>query len=126
MEAKIVYIKDLCPSCINRWKAKEAASRLIGYVQNAKPLVIDLGHIEILSFSFLDELIFWLAASANMRNVIFRIDNATLKDKLARIVAIRNVDLYYQYNGKPAILLKPKKLHLYKTTFQMSKKLLKP
>ena len=123
MEANLIDIKDLCSSCMTRVRGRETASKLIEYVQNDKSLIINLNNVDILSFSFLDELIFWLAASANMRNVIFRVDSEIVQDKLARIVAIRDVVLFYQHDNKPAMLLESKKLQPYNTILKSSKKL---
>lgn len=57
---------------------------------------VDTTRAEFLSFSFLDELIFWLAGSRNMGKAVFIIDNTVIEDKLSRIAAIRGVDVHYK------------------------------
>ena len=120
MREKIINIERLAHPCITRERGKEAALKLLKHINNDR-VVIDLNNVEMISFSFLDELVFWLAGSANMRNIIFRLDDQIVHDKLARIVAIRKVLLYYQTGNQMPQLLKPKEFKPYESQFMPTK-----
>ncbi len=58
--------------------------------------------------SFLDDVIFSLAASTNIRNVVFQTDDPTVLEKLARIAPIRHVIIRYQDENNEVQILTPK------------------
>lgn len=124
MSEKIMNIDQLARPCITRERGKEAATKLLKYL-NDNRIVLDLNNVEILSFSFLDEFIFWLAGSANMRNIVFRVNDQIICDKLARIVAIRQMWLYYQTGNEKPHLLEPKESKSYKANYIPNKDLLR-
>ena len=115
MEKKI-HITRLANPCITRERGKEAVNNLRKYM-NDNSVLIDLNNVEILSMSFLDEFIFWLAGSASMRKIVFLVNDPTVYDKLARIAEIRNVWVYYQDSDNKIREISPKKSTLYKTKF---------
>jgi len=100
-------ITDLTHSCLTRPRAKEAVYEILKQMNNA-PLYINLKEAELISMSFLDDLIFYLAASANVRNVVFQTDDSTVLEKLARIASIRYIKIRYQYENNEVQILAPK------------------
>jgi len=115
MENKI-HITELANPCITRERGKEAVNNLRKYMKD-NSVLIDLNNVEILSMSFLDEFIFWLAGSAVMRKVVFLVNEPTVYDKLARIAAIRNVWVYYRDSNNENREISPKKSISYKAKF---------
>ena len=119
----ILNIENLSYPCVTRTRARDAASKLLSQIDNA-PIVVYLDNVEILSLSFLDEFIFYLAASANMKNVVFQTVDPLLLDKLARVAAIRHVKIRYETDDNNVNILKPKPSPLQETRFVPSKTLL--
>lgn len=117
-------INDLSYPCVTRARGKEAALKLLNNVKNS-PTILDLNDAEFLSFSFLDELVFWLAASANIHNVVFSFDDQKIKEKLERVAAIRGAEIIYQTSKQKPRGLIPKASVGRKAEFVPSKELLK-
>ncbi|MFC1947544.1 hypothetical protein ACFLXY_06465 [Chloroflexota bacterium] len=89
-------LRDLPFPCISRIRGKSAALQVLERVKQS-PLHIDMRDVDMLSMSFMDELVFHLAASANMRNVVFIIDDQVLLNKLAHIADIRQININYKF-----------------------------
>lgn len=90
---KQIRIEELSSPCVMRTRGQEAAHNLEEYLGVAQYIEIDLGNVEIVSMSFLDELIYRLHESTNLGKVIFRVGDSVIKDKLERIAQIRSVKI---------------------------------
>jgi hypothetical protein len=113
---RTIHISELVASCITRDRGKEAVTNLRKYI-NSDPIVVDLTNVDIVSFSFLDELVFWLKSSGVMSKVIFRFDQPTIYDKLSRIVGIRNAWVFFQDSNNEIHEMKPKAPRNYHVKF---------
>ncbi len=122
MEIKAININKLARPCITRDKAKDAISNLRKYV-NDKQVVIDTNSVELISLSFLDELVFWIVRSGLMRRVIFRVDDPIIYDKLAHIVAFRQVVILCQSKDNEVHEVIPKASTSYNPKFIPNKSL---
>lgn len=116
-----INITDLTQSCLTRPRAKDATYAILKQMKNA-PLYINLREAELISMSFLDDLIFSLAASANVRNVVFQTDDPAVLEKLARIASIRYVEIRYQDENNEVQILAPKASSFEGSKFVASKR----
>jgi hypothetical protein len=88
-------IKELSTSTVTRTKGNEAYRNLTGHLASTDRLWIDLRNHELISFSFLDQLIFRLEDSQVLQKVTF-ITSDTSYERLAQIAALRKATIYYQ------------------------------
>lgn len=121
---KTIQITDLASPCITRMRGKEAAAKLLEIVKKEQ-VIIDLNESDSLSVSFLDEIIFWLATSANLQRTIFKVNSKLIRDKLAHIASFRNTTVLYYSDDTKVRELDPKAYTNYETSFMADKSLLK-
>ena len=95
-----LHVSDLSSPCITRARGQLAAERLLSYL-TTDSVEIDLNDVEMLSTSFLDGLVSHLPAQDIKNKVTFLVNDPIVKNKLARVAAVRHIDLYYcSHNNK--------------------------
>ena len=108
---KIINIKDLSYPCVTRARAKEASDKLEGNLDSGV-LEIDLRDVDIISMSFLDELIVRFLIPVSTGQIIFKINNDLVKDRLSRIAGFRSVAIYYQCDSRKILKVTAKPFHM--------------
>lgn len=89
-------IRELSSSTVTRTKGNEAYRNLTGHLASADRLWIDLRDHELISFSFLDQLISRLDDSQVLHKITFILASDSSYERLAQIAALRNAIIYYQ------------------------------
>lgn len=117
---KSVYISELSKICVTRKRAQEASSRLQPYLKSGI-VEIDLDSVEVVSTSFLDELILQLVKADSIEKVVFKCSTSIIEDKLARISGIRATKAYYRFGNGRIHEITPKPLEPLKITFVATK-----
>ena len=115
-----IHISELSETCATRIRGHKASRRLKPYLRKGK-VEIKLDGVEILSTSFLDELIAQLIKAGNTEKVIFKNGSSMVKDKLARISGIRNTTIYYQSRNGRIHEIHPKPFEPLRATFASRK-----
>lgn len=87
---KQILIEQIEQPCITRHRGYVAYSKLQKFLATGV-VEIDFRSCEIISLSFLDELITRISGSFDLEQVIFRVPNRSIEGKLARISGLRNV-----------------------------------
>ena len=116
-----IRIEDLSLSCIMRSSGQEAARKLEECFGITEHIEIDLNNVEIVSMSFLDELIYRLYESTNLDKVIFRVCDVFIKDKLERIAQIRSVRIRYRSGEEGISIATPRSPILHEATLAITK-----
>jgi len=95
MEKRVIDITSVTNRCVTRSKGRQAALRLSSYIDDARicRLEIDLRNAELVSLSYLDELVCHYLDSVNKGNVVF-ISNRDIDRRLSRIAAVRSVTIH--------------------------------
>jgi hypothetical protein len=107
MEKKI-SINQLASSLITRSRGLEAYHALCRYI-NAGRIELDLNTGDLISLSFLDEIILRLRAGDQLDRIIFLIGNLSVHEKLRQIASVRRVSfLVRTQGGAAAVLIEPK------------------
>lgn len=95
MEKCVIDITSLTNPCVTRSRGREAALRLSPYIDNADScrVEVDLRNAELVSLSYLDELVCYHLDSVNKGNVIF-VSNKDIDGRLSKIAAVRSVTIH--------------------------------
>lgn len=120
---KSIHISELSKICATRRRGQEASSRLEPYLKSGM-VEIDLDDVEVISTSFLDELILHLVNIGSIEKVVFKCSTSILEDKLARISGIRNTKINYQFNSGRCKVITPKPFEPLKASFVNTKSVL--
>lgn len=120
MESKHLFIEQLTRVCMTRNRGKEAFSELQKYLRKA-PIEIDFSNCETVSLSFLDELISQISRSFELNNVVFRVRDQFVEDKLARISGFRNMTIHCRINNDAVHKVIPRPPTPDKATFLPNK-----
>lgn len=105
---KRVSINRLPSPFITRGRAKEAYHGLRDHIA-AGPIELDLNTADLISLSFLDEIILRLKEADQLDKVIFLATNQHVQDKLKQIASVRNVSfLLRAHVGMAAKPIEPK------------------
>lgn len=91
-----LLVKELSESTVTRPRGHEAYRELLEYLKTGEPLEIDLRGQELISGSFLDEIIINLKASNLLDKVTFLLSAEDTYKRLARIAATRNAQIFYR------------------------------
>ncbi len=111
-----IHITEIVAHCVTRARGEEAARKLLGYLE-VSPVEIDLNGVEMVSLSFLDGLLSFIASYYKKPNIIFQIDRPDIEKKLAHIASIRHTDINYRYVKQPVQHVEPRPPRSSKTTF---------
>lgn len=117
---KSIHISELSRICATRRRGQEASSRLQPYLKRGV-VEIDLDDVEILSTSFLDELISQLVKVNSIEKVVFKCSTSILEDKLARISGIRNTKICFRFRNGQSYEITPKPFEPLKANFIATK-----
>jgi len=117
---KCLRVTDLSSVCSTRKRGLEAWENLKRHL-GADSIEIDLGNVDIVSFSFLDELIRQIVAGkVDPRGIIFKASDPAVMDKLERVAAIRHVSFQSRSDGQLSQIV-PKPPLSSRTTFVSEK-----
>lgn len=88
-----VSIKKLAPSCVSRARGFTAFRNLSSYLSSGDVEVNFAGQ-ELVSISFIDELVLRLMERNQLPNVVFVVATPDIVERLAQVAAIRDADIY--------------------------------
>ena len=97
MKSKRIFIERIVQPCFTRDRGRETFNKLLKYLI-ATTVEIDFSNCEMVSLSFLDELIVQINQHFKLSNVVFRVPDKFIEDKLARISGFRRVTIYCRIN----------------------------
>ena len=93
MNTCVVDVTKLTAPCITRNRGREAAIKLSSCLNNCI-IELDLRNAELVSLSFLDELICQHQVLVNKGEIKFITDDKYTENKLSRISAVRSITIY--------------------------------
>ncbi|MBM4296704.1 MAG: hypothetical protein FJ143_03085 [Deltaproteobacteria bacterium] len=103
-----VPFKELSESGIGRARGL-MAFRILKSHLTAQSVEIDFTGEDLVSLSFMDELVLRLIESKQLEKVVFVASDALVLEKLAQVSAIRSATIYVRgKSGEPKTILKPK------------------
>ena len=103
-----IPFKDLSQSGIGRARGHLAFRNLQTHL-TAESVEIDFAGQDLVSMSFLDELLLRLIESNQLEKIVFVASDPLVLEKLAQVSAIRNATIFVQSNtGEPKRVLMPK------------------
>ena len=89
---KRVSMKQLCSACGTRDKGREVAEKIREQV-NAPPIEVDLSDSQMISVSFLDEVVCELEPHVSSGDIVFRVADTDIERKLQRVAGIRDKNI---------------------------------
>jgi len=92
MDTHVVDITSLTNPCITRSRGREAALKLSPYIDKYR-VAIDLRNAELVSLSYLDELICHYLDAVDSGNIVF-ISNKDIDSKLSKIATVRSITIH--------------------------------
>lgn len=92
MNKCIVDVTKLTNLCITRNRGKEAALKLSSYIDNCQ-VELDLRNAELVSLSFLDELVCHYLDFVNKGTISFITNDKQIDSKLSEIATVRSVTI---------------------------------
>ena len=93
---RIVQLKDLAPSAVSRSRGLEAYEAILKRLKPGVCLDVDLRGQELISMSFLDEMVIKLQAANLLDKVTFLFAADDIHQRLAQIAAIRDAQIFYK------------------------------
>jgi len=103
-----IHMEQLSPTGVTRRRGAEAFARLRAYLEQGA-VDLSLLNIELVSASFLDEIVRQAAALGAAEKLTFITDQKSVVGKLERISSIRGARVFVQSPGDPARrLLEPR------------------
>lgn len=117
MSTQQVHVKDLVSSTVTRARGEEAFANLERFLAQG-PLELLVDGVELLSTSFLDEIVRLLAARGETSKVTFVTDDLLAVGKLARVSAVRGAHIYTRgANDAQRTLVVPRQVSSGQSTF---------
>ena len=98
--SRIIQLKDLAPSAVSRSRGLEAYEGILKQLKPGVSLEIDLRGQELISMSFLDEIVIKLQSANLLDKVTFLFADDDIHQRLAQIAAIRDAQIFYKRSGK--------------------------
>lgn len=120
---KHIHIEQIEQPCITRHRGHKAFFKLQKFLET-ETVEIDFRSCEIVSLSFLDELVTHISESFDLEKVIFIVPNRAIEDKLARIAGLRNVTILCCLGTENTHRVEPKFPAMEKASFIRNKALL--
>ena len=117
---KSIPMKQLCSACVTRRRGQEAATKLRGQMP-LQPVEIDLSDVQMVSASFLDELVCQLMPYVGSGNIVFRVTDADMERKLQQVAGIRSAPLFCRSGSGDIHQVIPKSPPTYKLTYVIAK-----
>jgi hypothetical protein len=103
-----IPFKELSQSGIGRARG-HMAFRILKTHLAAESVEIDFAGQDLVSMSFLDELVLRLIESNQLEKIVFVASDPLVLEKLAQVAAIRSATIFVQSKtGEPKRVLKPK------------------
>ena len=93
---RIIPIKNLSPFTATRARGQKAHLNLIEHLRGGESVILDLRCQELISMSFLDEIILSLKSLGSLEKVTFLFDDPVIHQRIARIAAFREATIFYQ------------------------------
>ena len=116
-----VHVRQLSQPSVTRARGAEASVSLARLLDNG-PIELELDGVDLLSASFLDEIVRLLAKRSQIEKVTFVTDDILTLDKLKRISAVRNARIYARgTHDAQRIMLAPRQVASGDSTFSASK-----
>ncbi len=91
---RIIQLKDLAPSAVSRSRGLEAYQGILKQLNPEVSLEIDLRGQELISMSFLDEIVIKLQSANLLDKVTFICAADDIRQRLAQIAAIRDAQIF--------------------------------
>lgn len=117
-------IRELSYPCVLRKRGLEASNELMKRMKRVSDVEIDLRNVEILSLSFLDELIFRTYVSGKLESVVFKVHDKDMEKKLEQISAIRSISIKYHLSNNDVRRAVPKSTVKHLPSYAESKNVL--
>ena len=102
-----VHVKDLAYPCVTRQRGHEASIKLAEYL-SVDSVEVDLRDVDLLSMSFLDELIYRNSQSGDKDKLVFLVDDCRGERKLARVADIRSTTVVCKFSSGQVKVITPK------------------
>jgi hypothetical protein len=96
--SRIIPINKLSPSTVTRSRGNEAYRKVVEYLKTGESLVIDLRGQELISISFLDEVVIKLQSAQLLDKVAFLFVADDTHQRLAQVAALRKAQIFYTRN----------------------------
>jgi hypothetical protein len=93
---RIVQLKDLTPSAVSRSRGNEAYHKIMQHLDAEDSMEIDLRGQDLISISFLDEVVIKLQSVNLLDKVTFIFVADDIHQRLAQIAAIRSAQIFYK------------------------------
>jgi len=98
--SRIIQIKDLASSAVSRSRGLEAYEEILKQLHPDEYLEIDLRGQELISMSFLDEVVINLQSANLLDKITFIFAADDIHQRLAQIAAIRDAQIFYKTSEK--------------------------
>lgn len=104
-----VSIKNMVSASVSRARGYEAFQNLASYLSFGGDVEISFEGQDIVSVSFMDELVLRLVEANHLHHVVFVVSTQDLVQKLAKVAAIRDAEIFIRSKaGQEKILVAPK------------------
>lgn len=120
MRRCVVDITELTNPCITRNRGKEAAEKLSNYVGSCL-VDINLNNADVISLSFLDELIHHYTKAVDNGHITFSTTNKSVEAKLSRIAAVRSVTIHCRGLNRKEYIIPTRQYDMPTPVFMHSK-----
>jgi hypothetical protein len=105
---KTIPVSQLANSAMTRQRGREASTRLLSYLDSYDSIQIDSRATDLVSSSYLDEIVLNLKAAGAFDRVVFLVSDQTVLHRLAGIAAVRDARIFYRTNPRsPKDVVRP-------------------
>ena len=115
-----IHINQLSQHFITRKRGLEAYMKLYRHL-NLGPVILNLNKVDIISYSFLDEIILMAAKTSKLDKLVFDTSSKSSQDNLARIAGVRKIHIKVMTSTNSVREIKPKSF-LYKQAIYVNSK----
>ena len=103
-----VSVKELSESGVSRARGNIAFRTLQGYL-SSELVELDFSDEDLISLSFLDEMVLRLMESKQLQKVVFFATDPLIQQKLAQVASVRNATIFFRSDkGQPRQVIQPK------------------
>jgi hypothetical protein len=95
---RIIPIKNLSPSTATRAHGHKAYLNLAEHLKGGESVILDLRDQELISISFLDEIVLNLKSSGYLEKITFFFNDPVIQQRIARIAAFTEAAIFYRSN----------------------------
>ncbi len=115
-----IHVNQLSQHFITRKRGLEAYKKLYRHL-NLGPIVLNLNDVDMISYSFLDEIILMASKTSKLDKIVFCANSNALTDKLARISGVRNYHINIVTSNNNSTKIRPKNFSCRQAIFADSK-----